>query len=249
MRRDSVKLPHVLPHRPMPRMPELAGYAPRFDAIAAVPAHAQPVKGIRPLYWWARELRSRGDVLVNLDFDADTKTATVSVRLASYQVVTVQRRHDNKCDMPHDLPTLIAEAIWRLGSLGWTAELRSVIDLIDSLGLVLAPTPVLRRTDLLPDLGIQPDRAVRMAYWWALVLKRHGWKLDACGDAVARGGFIAEIPNADGGMDMVIYPGDMADDGTEASALANHLARLGKTQRRVAGRVIGDTTAGQGRVS
>lgn len=249
MRRDSVKLPHVLPHRPMPRMPELAGYAPRFDAIPSIAAHAQPVKGIRPLYWWARELRSRGDILINVEFDTDTKTATVGVRLDSYRVVEVQRHHDNKCDMPHDLPTLIAEAIWRLGSLGWTAELRTVVEQLGQLGLILAPAPARKRTDLLPDIGYQPDRAVRMAYWWAQALKRHGWKLGACGDTVARGGFIAEIPNADGGMDLVIYPGDMADDGTEASALANHLARLGKSQRRVAEQVISDTAAGEGRVS
>lgn len=244
-----MKLPHVLPHRPMPRMPELAGFAPRFDAIAFVAAHAQPVKGIRPLYWWARELRSCGEILVNVEFDTDTKTATVSVRLASHRVVTVLRRHDNKCEMPHDLPTLIAEAVWRLGSLGWTAELRAVLDLLSQVGLILAPAPARRCTDLLPDLGYQPDRAVRMAFWWAQALKRHGWRLDACGDAVARGGFVAEIPNADGGLDLVIYPGDMADDGTEASALANHLARLGKSQRRVVERVIGGTAAGEGRVS
>lgn len=249
MRRVSVKLPHVLPHRPMPRMPELAGYAPRFEAIPSVAAHAQPAKGIRPLYWWARELRDRGDILVNVEFDSVTRTATVGVRLASYQVITVQRHHDIRCDMPHDLPTLMAEAAWRLGSLGWTAELRSVVDQLGRLGLLLMPAPVRRSTDLLPDLGRQPDRAVRMAYWWAQALKRHGWRLDACGDAIARGGFIAEIPNADGGKDLVIYPGDMADDGTEASALANHLARLGKSQRRVVSRIISDAATGQGRVS
>lgn len=41
MRRDSVKLPHVLPQRPMPR-PELAAYSPRFDTITGIAVHAQP---------------------------------------------------------------------------------------------------------------------------------------------------------------------------------------------------------------
>lgn len=247
MRRDSVKLPHLLPQRLMPRMPELAGYAPRFDAISAVAAHAQPVEGIRPLYWWAHELRSRGDILVDVGFDATTKAATVTVRLASYQVLTVVRRHDSTAPRPHDLPTLIAEAVWRLGSLGWTDELRAVVELLGQLGLVSAPPPVRRRTDLLPGWASQPDRAIRMAYWWALALKSHGWKLYGCADVVARGGFIAEIPNADGGSELVLYPGDMADDGTEASALATHLARLGMSQRQFVARVIGDTVAGEGR--
>jgi hypothetical protein len=40
----------------------------------------------------------------------------------------------------------------------------------------------------------------------------------------------------------------MTDDGTEASALANHLARLGADQRKFVQRVIGDAAAGEGRV-
>ncbi len=249
MRRDSVKLPHVLPQRPMPRMPEIAGYGPRFDTISAVAVHAQPVEGIRPLYWWARELRRRGDILVDLRFDTITKAATVTVRLASYRTVTVVRRHDNKAALAHDLPTLIAEGVWRLGSLGWTAEVRAITDLLGQHGLILAAAPVARCTRPLSGWVTQPDRAVRMAYWWAVALKRHGWKLYACGDQVARGGFIAEIPNADGGTDLVVYPGGMPDDGTEASVLANHLARLGKSQRRIVEQVIGDTAAGEGLVS
>jgi len=40
----------------------------------------------------------------------------------------------------------------------------------------------------------------------------------------------------------------MPADGTEASALANHLARLGMSQRKYVQRVIGDAAAGEGRV-
>ena len=52
----------------------------------------------------------------------------------------------------------------------------------------------------------------------------------------------------DGDPVLVVYPGGMPDDGTEASALANHLARLGTSQRKFVQRVIGDAAAGEGRV-
>lgn len=244
-----MKLPHVSPQRPMPRMPEFAAYTPCFDVITGVAVHAQPLAGIRPLYWWARELRRRGDTLVDLRFDTFTKAATVTVRLASYQVVTVVRRHDNKAALPHDLPTLIAEGVWRLGSLGWTAELAAVAELLGRLGLIIAAVPAKRCTRPVPGWVTQPDRAIRTAYWWAVALKHHGWKLYACGNDVAAGGFIAEIPNTAGGMDLVIYPGGMPDDGTEASALANHLGRLDTSQRRIVKQLIDDGAAGEGQVS
>lgn len=88
-----------------------------------------------------------------------------------------------------------------------------------------------------------------MAYWWAQALKRHGWKLYGCGDPIARGGFVAEVPNADGERDLVLYPGNMPTDHTEASALAKHLSRLDKNQRRLVAELIGDTVTGEGRVS
>lgn len=249
MRRDSVKLPHLLPQRPMPVMPELAGFEPRYDTIAAIPTNAQPTEGLRPLYWWARDLRSRGDILTDVRFDIATKAATVTVRLASYQSVTVVRRADLAAALPSDLPSLIAEAIWRLGALGWTAELFSIIKLLGQQGLIVTPAPVRQCTDFIPGWLTQPDRRVRMAYWWAQTLKRHGWKLYGCGDPIARGGFVAEIPNADGGRDLVIYPGTMPSDHTEASALAKHLSRLDKNQRRLVAELIGDTVTGEGRVS
>lgn len=72
-------------------------------------------RGLRPLYWWARDLRSRGDILTDVRFNIATKAATVTVQLASYQTLTVTRRADIAAALPSDLPTLIAEAIWRLG--------------------------------------------------------------------------------------------------------------------------------------
>ena len=117
MRRDSVKLPRVLTQRPSPRMPELVGFEPRFDAIPTPRVH-QPAEVVRPLYWWAKGLRANGDVLVDARFDAATMAATVTVRLASYQVVEVVRRHDDKPRLPHDLAALIAEARLAAGLAG-----------------------------------------------------------------------------------------------------------------------------------
>jgi hypothetical protein len=108
MRRDSVKLPRVLTQRPSPRMPELVGFEPRFDAIPTLRVH-QPAEVVRPLYWWAKDLRANGDVLVDARFDAATMAATVTVQLASYQVVEVVRRHDDKPRLPHDLAALMAD--------------------------------------------------------------------------------------------------------------------------------------------
>lgn len=247
LRRDSVKLPRVLSQRPTPRMPLLAGFEPRFDPIPA-PHGAGLDQVFRPLYWWAQDLRARGDVLQDLRFDAPQMTATVTVRLASSRVITVVRGHDDKPRLPHDVPTLLAEAVWRLGALGWACDLVAVVDLLRGCGLLTPARPARRCTDLLPGWVQQPDRSVRVALWWALALRERGWQLSACGDAVAGHGFIAEIPGVDGDQVLAIYPGDMADDGTEASALANHLARLTSGQRKLVAAVLTGPDAGQDQV-
>ena len=149
MRRDSVKLPRVLSQRPTPRMPELAGFEPRFDPIPATPA-AQLDEAFRPLYWWAKDLRDRADILQGLRFDAPQMTATVTVRLGSHRVITAARRHDDKPRLPHDLPTLLAEAVWRLGALGWACDLGAVRDVLRAAGLLAPPRPVQPCTALLP---------------------------------------------------------------------------------------------------
>lgn len=244
-----MKLPRTLTPRPVPRMPELAGFEARYDTIASLRSH-HPIEVVRPLYWWACTLRDSGDVLVNAHFNATTITATVTVRLASYRILEVVRRHDDKPRLPRTVVDLLAEAVWRLGSLGWTGELEDMTSLLRARGLMVWLPRITPSTQYLPGRVQQPDRGVRIAYWWAAALKQHGWKLYACGDIAAQHGFIAEIPGADGGDPILaVYPGDMADDGTEASALANHFARLGATQRRYVQRVIDDTAAGQGRVS
>lgn len=242
-----MKLPRVLSQRPTPRMPLLAGFEPRFDPIPA-PHGAGLDQVFRPLYWWAQDLRARGDILQDLRFDAPQMTATVTVRLASSRVITVVRGHDDKPRLPHDVPTLLAEAVWRLGALGWACDLVAVVDLLRGCGLLTPARPARRCTALLPGWVQQPDRSVRVALWWALALRERGWQLSACGDAVAGHGFIAEVPGVDGDQVLAIYPGDMADDGTEASALANHLARLTSGQRQLVAAVLTGPDAGQDQV-
>lgn len=100
----------------------------------------------------------------------------------------------------------------------------------------------------IPGLARQPDRAVRIAYWWATSLQRHGWALHACGDDIAGNGFIAHVPGCGGQVTLMIYPADMADDGTAASALARHLGRLGSSQRRRVQRIIAEANAGRDQV-
>ncbi|ANE83363.1 hypothetical protein A7U43_27955 (plasmid) [Mycobacterium adipatum] len=241
-----MKFPRIHAPRPTPRMPELAGFEARYDLLPAVRPLHQPAEAIRPLHWWAKDLQAGGDLLVDARFDAMTMTATVSIRLSSYQVVSVVRHHDDKPQTPRTLADVLAESIWRLGSLGWSAEIEEAVAQLRAAGLMA--TPAKPDTRYLPGWVQQPDRGVRMAYWWAGILKQHGWKLYACGDAVARHGFIAEVPRADGESALVVYPGGMPDDGTAASALANHLARLGSRQRAFVQRVIGDAAAGEGRV-
>ncbi|KEF94928.1 hypothetical protein K883_05352 [Mycobacterium sp. TKK-01-0059] len=242
-----MKLPHALGHRPTPQMPSLAGFEPCF---APVPSSRikQPAQVVRPVYWWTTELRRRGDLLLGVRFDANHLVARVSVRLASYRMVEVVRSNERNPALPHDVPNLLAEAVWRLGALGWSEQLDELLDLLRALGLMSAPAPIRKCVAPIPGLVYQPDRGVRIAYWWALGLRRQGWQLHACGEDVARFGFVAEIPASDGEPRLVVYPGDMAQDGTEAAALANHLVRLSTRQRRLVCQLVADSGVGKGRV-
>ncbi|WP_240631780.1 hypothetical protein [Mycobacterium colombiense] len=228
-------------------MPSLAGFEPCFAPIPTSRIK-QPAQAVRPVYWWTTELRRRGDLLLGVHFDANQLAARVSVRLASYRLVEVVRSNDHNPALPHDVPTLLAEAVWRLGALGWTEQLDELLDLLRGLGLMSAPAPIRKCVAPIPGRVCQHDRGVRIAYWWALALLRQGWQLHACGEDVARLGFVAEMPAPDGEPRLVVYPGDMAPDGTEAAALANHLVRLSTGQRRLVRQAIADPAAGEGRI-
>ena len=238
----------ALAERLSPELPQLAGHEPRFDRIPLVPS-AQPPAVVRPLFWWAQQLRQQGCWLRCMHFSPAAAAALVSVRLPSYRVIEVLRRHNDVRREPSDLPTLLAEALYRLGVTGWGGEIADVVDLLRESGIMPLPNPVVSCTRAIPWLaGSQPDRPVRVAYWWARMLLARGWRLHACGEPVAAGGFIAEIPCEDGGPLLAVYPHGMRDDGTEASALANYLPRLSPGQREFVQRLIADTAAGEGRV-
>lgn len=242
-----MNMSRALHHRPTPRMPEIAGFEPRFDAVP-LPRAQQPAHLARPLFWWATDLRARGDLLLGIAFDAAAVTATVTIRLASYRVVTVVRRPDDKPGAPDGVAGLIAEGVWRLGALGWADLVDEAVEALSAAGLIAPAAPAGSCTAAIPGWERCVDRGVRIAYWLAAALLQHGWRLHACGDAAARYGFIAEIPAAGGGYDLVIYPGDMADDGTEASVLAAVCARLGFAQRRALQQIVSDAAAGTGQV-
>ncbi|OBK11261.1 hypothetical protein [Mycobacterium sp. 1245852.3] len=225
-------------------MPSLAGFEPCFAPIPTSRIK-QPAQVVRPVYWWTTALRRRGDLLLGVHFDANHLTARVSVRLASDRIVEAVRSNDHNPALPDDVPTLLAEAVWRLGALGWSEQLDELLDLLRALGLMSAPAPIRKCMAPIPGRVCQPDPGVRTAYWWALGLRRQGWQLHACGEDVARFGFVAEIPAPDGEPRLVVYPGDMAPDGTEAAALANHLVRLSTRQRRLVRQVLADSGVGE----
>ncbi|MBI2699669.1 hypothetical protein EI067_18575 [Mycobacterium paragordonae] len=232
-----MKLPRALAQRPTPQMPDLPGFEPCFDPLPVSQGHQLP-PAVRPLYWWAAALRTEGDVVVDMRFDRSSMVATITVRQASYRLTSVVRRCEDTACIPQNLPALMAEAVWRLGALGWTGEFAALVDRMRAAGVVARPAATGRCVTPIPRWLRQPDTEVRVAYWWAMKLIEHGWRLHACGDAVARHGFIAEIPTTGAEPLLVVFPGDMAHDGSEASALARHLARLGSGQRMVVQTIV-----------
>lgn len=207
--------------RPIPELSLLAGYEPTFASIPGL-VGSQPAAAVRPVYWWAQELNRQGYVVRRVWVGMRSATAGVVLELPSHRVVELIRR---PLDTPvvTDLPSLLLEAVWRLSADGWAQELARV-----NCAAPWAPLAVCE--DSIPGLRDQPESLVRVLFWWARRLLGYGWRLEALGEEVARGGFIAWIPEP-GGPVLVIYPRLMSHDGTEASALANALYRLSGPQR------------------
>src|SRR5262249_16670600 len=90
---------------------------------------------VRPLYWWAAALRTEGDVVVDMRFDRSSMVATVVVRQASYRLTSVVRRCEDTACIPQNLPALMAEAVWRLGALGWAGEFAALVDRMRAAGV------------------------------------------------------------------------------------------------------------------
>lgn len=172
-----------------------------------------------------------------------TLTAVVTVRLPSHRVIQIVRDFSTLHE-PADLPAVLAEAIWRLVRTGWADETADMLTLLRDAHLVVPPRSAPRNTAPIPGMITQPPRPVRAAYWWASALQAAGWHLHALGQPLARGGFIAEIPDESGESILVIYPRNTPDDGSEASALARTLQWLTFDQRRYLARLIGAADTG-----
>lgn len=95
-----------------------------------------------------------------------------------------------------------------------------------------------RNSAHIPGMICQPPRLVRVAYWWANALQAQGWRLRALGEQLAGGGFIAEIGVVGDESVWVVFPRNMPDDGTEASALANCFQWLTFDQRNYLRRLL-----------
>ncbi len=123
-------------------------------------------------------------------------------------------------------------------SAGLTEQAADLAALLGGSRPLRQPRLVERNSAYIPDMICQPPRPVRVAYWWAKALQAHGWRLWALGEQLAGGGFIAEIGITGGESIWVVFPRNMPDDGTEASALANYIQRLTFDQRNYLRRLV-----------
>ncbi|MUL47083.1 hypothetical protein FZI85_03925 [Mycobacterium sp. CBMA293] len=121
---------------------------------------------------------------------------------------------------------------------GWAEETADMIALLGDSRLLKQPRSAERNSAHIPGMICQPPRPVRVAYWWATALQAQGWRLCALGDQLAGGGFIAEIAVAGDESMWIVFPRNMPDDGTEASALANVIQRLTFDQRNYLRRLV-----------
>ncbi|SHV28807.1 Uncharacterised protein [Mycobacteroides abscessus subsp. abscessus] len=117
------------------------------------------------------------------------------------------------------------------GCTEWADETTDMVVLLRGSQLLKHPRSVARNSAHIPGMICQPPRPVRVAYWWANALQAQGWRLRALGEQLSGGGFIAEIGVVGAESVWVVFPRNMPDDGTEASALANFLQRLTYDQR------------------
>jgi len=120
----------------------------------------------------------------------------------------------------------------------WADDTTDMVALLRGSQLLKHPRSAARNSAHIPGMISQPPRPVRVAYWWANALQAQGWRLRALGDQLAGGGFIAEIGVVGDESVWVVFPRDMPDDGTEASALANYLQRLTYDQRNYLRRLL-----------
>lgn len=232
---------------PAPELPTLDGYAPCYSLLPQVDLQAQPARAVLPLYWWAaklhkqcwgiRELHYRdagyphaeaGGIRIGPDAtQSNMGVATLVVQKPNYQIQTLARTEPDRASVV-DLADLIVESTLRLGLSGYGDEIARLVKVMWVRALLQRPAAV--RPSHRPIRGVgrsQPCLAVRIAYWWACELMSHGWRLEGFGQL---GGFVANVPNGADDATLFVYPSDMDDDGTEASALARQVGHLTEWQ-------------------
>ena len=131
----------------------------------------------------------------------------------------------------------------------WADETTDMVATLRGSLLPKHPRSAARNSAHIPGMISQPPRPVRVAYWWANALQAQGWRLHALGDQLACGGFVAEIGLVGDESVWVVFPRNMPDDGTEASALANFLQRLTHDQRNYLRRLVATVPGSSQRVA
>lgn len=190
---------------------------------------------VRDAYRTLAGLHQSGWQLHDLDFDAETSTATVTAETPTHRMVTVDWNRGtgqiNRRQVNGAAAVFLVKAAHDVAYLGHadaTGPRRGQLDQLRWLaqGLFGRPTPGPRRcSDHLPGLPAQrqPSPQCRAAAWlMARLVGEYGWRITAVGEDIAGRGFLAELP----GDVLAVYPAGMDADGTPAADLARLLPRL-----------------------
>jgi hypothetical protein len=178
---------------------------------------------IRAAYWDALALIDAGWQLRKLRYIALTGAGALDVHTPTHRALTITST--NK--LPHlELPgahiaARLAETVGTLGRQGGDRLGDLTWLLSDS---VRSPRPTPPRRDHIPDPALSRQPAnLRTAFWLLVTLVcDYEWQVSHLGDAVADGGFIADIP-----ADVTaIYPATSSPDGSAGTALARLIPTL-----------------------
>ncbi|SIE15908.1 hypothetical protein [Mycobacteroides abscessus] len=230
----------------VPLLPECAQFPARHDAIPRLGQWmVQPHVVLRPVYWWAQQMVNGGYGIRELRFDAKTRTALFVYESPERLVNRLWRRDFQRITDVADLPSLITEYVWRMCACGWGERLDELVSVMRSLGLVQPARRAAECAAALPGRDLQPDEVVRAAFWRVRELVTYGWRVRLSWGADRAGGFLAELPS--GGL--LVYPADMADDGTAAAALAILVGRLDLRQFNELAQLVDPAAASEGRAA
>lgn len=195
--------------------------------IPALRRRRQPNAVVREAYWYATRLYNHGWQIYNIWFDGSGHFNGLTPTHRAIKIDCAGR------ESVENLPTEFAYSIRRLGELGEQHRhdyLRDLRIFLGSRAPALRPTPTVKHYWRIPGLSErrQPRDIVRAAYWLAATLTDdYGWALTEIGADVAGCGFFAHIPDDA----TIMYPADMADDGTTAATLARMIGELSLAER------------------